>query len=288
MGLFEVFIEYREQFTNYKQVLTHMLLRKYPIRINRRNGHLQTVFNHKQLELSRSGFEFSYDPDKQLMIFNFEGKELKLTDADYNGDLRGVFWYQEYKSLDVKNHSIIDIGANIGDSAIYFVLKGAERVIALEPYPLTYQTFIKNIKLMKLENKIEPINAGYGQDSVVLVDKTKRAISSTSLVQSKNGGEPIRLYSIKTLLATYDLNNAILKMDCEGCEYQILNEDPKVITSFEQIMLEYHYGYEQIVDYLKNLGYSVTFTDPIKSYNANAENPNMVTGMIFAVRSRSN
>jgi len=48
--------------------------------------------------------------------------------------------------LDVKGKVVIDVGAYIGDSAIYFALKGARKVIALESHPGTFAEMLDNIK----------------------------------------------------------------------------------------------------------------------------------------------
>ena len=34
----------------------------------------------------------------------------------------------------------------------------------------------------------------------------------------------IKMYSLETLLNENGIDGAILKMDCEGCEYNLLNE----------------------------------------------------------------
>jgi hypothetical protein len=46
-----------------------------------------------------------------------------------------VFDYGEYEPLGVEGRVVVDVGAFVGDSTIYFALKGADRVITVEPYP---------------------------------------------------------------------------------------------------------------------------------------------------------
>jgi predicted RNA methylase len=45
-----------------------------------------------------------------------------------------------YRFLRVEGKIVIDIGVNIADSSIYFALKGADKVIAIEPFPRNYET----------------------------------------------------------------------------------------------------------------------------------------------------
>ena len=63
-------------------------------------------------------------------------------------------------------------GMNIGNSAIYFALNGAKRVIGLESYPYAFSYAEKNIKLNNLNNIIL-LNAGYSKDSTILIDDKK-------------------------------------------------------------------------------------------------------------------
>ena len=68
------------------------------------------------------------------------------------------FIKQAYRWLNVKEKYVIDIGANIGDTATYFALKGARHVYAFEPYPYSYNLAKKHINLNKLNNKISSFN----------------------------------------------------------------------------------------------------------------------------------
>lgn len=50
-----------------------------------------------------------------------------------------VFLSNIYKHLPVEGKTFVDIGANIGDSSIYFASRGAEKVISIEPFPKNYE-----------------------------------------------------------------------------------------------------------------------------------------------------
>ena len=176
---------------------------------------------------------------------------------------------------------VIDVGMNIGDSSIYFSMNGAKRVIGLEPYPYAFSIAEKNIRLNNINNII-PINAGYGKDSNVIVSE-KISSNSSSLICSDSGKE-ISIISLKTLINRYNIESAVLKMDCEGCEYSLMDEDNEVFTHIKMIQIEYHYGYKKLVEKLKDADFDVKYTQPGKFYNRNAENPNMELGYIYAKR----
>jgi FkbM family methyltransferase len=213
--------------------------------------------------------------------FYYKGHRVIISPLD-NGDIKGVFFEEIYDFLQVKDQDVIDIGMNIGDSAIYFALKGAKRVIGLEPYPYVFSYAEKNIKLNKLNNVIL-LNAGYGKDDKILVDDKKISSAGSSLISS-NSGKAIPIYSLKTLFQMYKINNAIVKMDCEGCEYALLEEDDETLKNIDMMQIEYHYGYSELVEKLKKAGFYVKYTEPNYHYNKEAENPNRLVGYIYAKR----
>ncbi|MGC9080049.1 MAG: FkbM family methyltransferase, partial [Nanopusillaceae archaeon] len=133
---------------------------------------------------------------------------------------------------------VIDIGMNIGDSSIYFSLNGAKRVIGLEPYPYAFSLANKNLKLNNINNVII-LNAGYGKDSEIIIDADKISSNSSSLMASTKGIK-IPILSLKTLFDQYKISNAVVKMDCEGCEFDLILNDYENIRKFENLIFEYH------------------------------------------------
>jgi FkbM family methyltransferase len=72
--------------------------------------------------------------------------------------------------LDVEGKVVVDIGAFIGDSSIYFALRGAKKVIAVESHPETYKKMVENIRLNDLEDVIIPVNAGLASSSGICIE----------------------------------------------------------------------------------------------------------------------
>ena len=226
--------------------------------------------NITNISLTKDGISFHYK------------NHFVIIDPARFSDLGATFFKEEYSFLQVKDHDVIDVGMNIGDSAIYFALNGAKRVIGLEPYTYAFSYAEKNIKLNNLNNIIL-LNAGYGRDAKILVDDKKISSISSSLI-SFNSGKAIPIYSLKTLLKMYKIKNAIVKMDCEGCEYALLEEDDETLKNIDMIQIEYHYGYSNLIEKLKKVGFQVEYMKAQASYNKDAENPNMMLGWIYAKR----
>jgi FkbM family methyltransferase len=156
------------------------------------------------------------------------------------GSISDVFDFEEYKFLNVKDKNVLDIGAYIGDSPIYFILKGAKKVYAIEPHPDAYKEMIENIKLNNMEDKIIPINIGINYKSDYIYVPTTVANTQSILLKPKGNGIKIPAGKLSDIIEKYNIDAQVLKMDCEGCEYDIILKDYDTIKEFDEIGFEYH------------------------------------------------
>jgi len=69
----------------------------------------------------------------------------------------------------LKGRDVIDVGASVGDSALYFVLNGARKVIAIEPLPNVAKCAEENLKLNGVTDEVKLINAALGSGPVSAV-----------------------------------------------------------------------------------------------------------------------
>jgi len=108
-----------------------------------KNIHYKIKGNNIELEYQNRRIYFYYDTNKQL------NNTIRLINEKF---IEG-----QYKWLDVKGRDVVDVDANIGDSAIYFALKGAKRLhyggikpaIDLErKYNQKCAPFIRKIKIL--------------------------------------------------------------------------------------------------------------------------------------------
>jgi FkbM family methyltransferase len=185
-----------------------------------------------------------------------------------------VFDLGAYSVLNVEGKEVIDIGAFVGDSTIYFAVKGAKRVIAIESHPEAFKELLENISLNRLKNKVIAINAGLaskpgkiciGNVDVNATFGTYHAPGEcTSRVPAITLSEIVKRYEIRG-------ENAVLKMDCEGCEYDtILYIDPQDLKIFKEIIIEYHNGYRELKRFLEDTGFN-TKIKPIRSFPQSIE-----------------
>lgn len=181
-----------------------------------------------------------------------------------------TFFEETYKLLEVKNRTVVDVGSSFGDTPIYFALKGAKKVYAYEPLREVFQYLLDNIKLSKLEKKILTWNAAVSSKRGKLFIEPEigwygRSKTHVSYVKNEKG------YCVDAVPLLLDAD--ILKMDCEGCEYDVfLKIDPSSLK-FKEIMLEFHQGSRPLISVLSQGGYE---TKIISEYDNNT------AGMLFA------
>jgi FkbM family methyltransferase len=227
--------------------------------------------------------EIEFEYNQHLIKFYFP------SDSDILGHIasayRQEFIEQPYSWLNVKGKEVVDGGASIGDTAIYFALNGARHVYAFEPYPSSYKIALKNIKLNKLEKKVTLLNEAIGKENkTIYIDENYKSDIGEDLKEFKRG-KKIKVTTLEEIVEKFKLKDAVLKMNCEGCEYcSILNTPNEILRNFEQIMLQYHYGYLNLKKKLEEAGFKVKISIPQYFINEKAQNPYLVSGHLYAQR----
>ena len=110
------------------------------------------------------------------------------------------------------------------------------------------------------------MNAGYGQDGTIKVNPDVKSTVGSDL-KAFSVGVDIKILSLQTIFKDYNIDNAVLKMDCEGCEYNLLKEDNDTLKKFKRIQIEYHHGYKKLKEKLEDAGFTVTYSEPRKFFN---------------------
>ena len=234
----------------------------YPIKTVLRNGRSITLKNRFQTTIITRRLENFFEIENDLLLIKMKNlPTIKLYDWEENGDKFGVFYNQQYLDLPVKDKEVIDIGANIGDSALYFAVRGAKKIIALEPHPSIYQSGLKNVVENGFETKINFIMAGANnKNEFVFIDENSPLSCGLSL-KKNNKGIKVPLLSLEKILEHCETNSCILKIDCEGCEYStILSASEENLKRFSHIQIEFHFGYQNLKTKLEKNGFKVTIS----------------------------
>ncbi len=170
---------------------------------------------------------------------------------------------------------IIEVGANIGISTLYFRRKYPNsKIIAIEPSPTSAVRFRKNVEANNLTD-IEFIEAAVGNEETELdlyVDTYEEDPWSwgDSVVPAIWGGEPtpIKVKSVKLseIIKRQEGEIDLLQIDIEGSELVVLKECRDYLPKVKNILLEYHCtptnptnSFGETMAILKKAGFEIGF-----------------------------
>jgi len=168
------------------------------------------------------------------------------------------------KDENIKGRNILDIGANIGTFTLLASCFGAKKVVAVEPISVSYQRLIHNISHLKLTNVVPLKN---------IVAEVSGEICNISLNENSGANsrynvgekyETVETITLSDALTHFDDDNILLKLDCEGAEYDIiLNATDTDMARITKIIMEIHTdlhpkykGYEILHEKLRALGFT--------------------------------
>lgn len=260
-------ISLRRTFLNSSTLLLDALNHRYPIEGHLRNGkkiQLQT-FNALYLVSNISKDHIEYEDDLVTITSPlFSSKKILIHGGVNNGDIVHVFLGRDYEKLPVRDRFVVDIGANIGDTALFFVTCGAKKVIAVEPYKKNFDLAKKNIQVNDFGDKIELLLAGCAAKTGFITIDPQHEVSVESVLEDNQNGIKVPLVTLEDIVKRFEIPpDSILKIDCEGCEYDIINNTPTdILQKFSHIQIEYHYGYRNLKNKLEKCGFEVRATRP--------------------------
>lgn len=124
---------------------------------------------------------------------------------------------------------VVDVGANVGmvSLALSRLLPHA-RIYALEPHPVTYRYLVHNLRRNRAAN-VMAFNVGLSRDGRNLslsYDATNSGGTSAFVVPTSNTTSA-RTATLAGFLDALCIDTVdLLKLDCEGCEYEVLGDGP--------------------------------------------------------------
>ncbi len=259
-----------------------LVLGRWPWVIEYKDGH---VFK------SYDAYKFYDDRCKEYAEFSrLEGDRIVRIMHAERGDCDAVFG-GAYSWLPVSGRVVLDIGANIADSPIYFALRGAEHVYAFEVMPSTFEIGKRNIEENALQDKVDLYNLGIGRAGSVRFRKEHIAGGDFTLTNYKivGGGQTtVNIKELWEILEQLNISEAVMKIDCEGCEYNvILGSDRDTLRRFTHIIGEYHFGFKALEDKLLDAGFSFSCSGPYYFYDPSRNPPHFMTGIFHAWKTQN-
>jgi len=164
--------------------------------------------------------------------WQLEGDVIKKNDITFfkcmgTNSIYEIFEEHLYEA-EVFGKTVVDIGAGVGDSAIWFASKGA-RVIAFEPNIQAYQYALANLDLNShLKDRVKLHNAA--------VEPKDSYLTCSNQPRERHSAPRVTLSEILNGIS----DPFLLKIDCEGCEFPLVMLDWEHVCLFQQIIIEYH------------------------------------------------
>lgn len=157
-----------------------------------------------------------------------------------------------------ENDNVIDIGSHVGMVSIYLAkLYPYINIYSFEPFPDNYQNLLRNIEINRIKN-IHPYNKAVTKDGRPLLMALHCANTggATAQMEAARMGN-YYTHQVESIVLDKFMEEAgiekckLLKVDCEGSEYEILH-NTKRLGSVEYLAGEVHTN-----PYLSSMGYSL-------------------------------
>jgi FkbM family methyltransferase len=170
---------------------------------------------------------------------------------------------------------VLDVGANIGDFALPVAQRcPSGRVFAIEPVGDYVRIITTHAQMNGIRN-VTCVHAALGRSDGETSIADNGACSRSTGPDSV--GEKVPLRTLSSLMREQGLERIdLLKLDCEGAEWDILPESESLLPRIRQICMEFHcergWTAERLAEWLRVRGYQVWHT------------PGRWNGMLWAVR----
>ena len=183
---------------------------------------------------------------KKYFIINLRNNlkcKIRINSTDLQA-FANVWLNKEYENIGFLIESdelVIDIGAHIGLFTIYasqFCKNG--KIVCCEPIKKNFDLLKENVSMNNLSNIILYNNAITDKNDKVKIYLNNDAAANSIYGDGENY-EEVNTLSLSKILDENMNEKICLKLDCEGAEYQIINNTPdRYFEKIFKICLEYH------------------------------------------------
>ena len=244
-----------------RNALTNAVLKgtTVPLRI----GQMRQLIN-----LLNNGWQIGTVNDTHVKMVNKDGSVITCR-LKYGFDLGHLneIWIDQAYGSDFKDANVVDVGASNGDSSIFFAKRGAKKVIGFEPDNRSYNLALENVRdsgveqIVTVQNKAISSYTGQTKLFVSKENPNENSIDNKNMVILPGDAiheEDIECISLREAISIFGGEDVdLLKMDCEGCEYKVMNSlDANDYSRIERIYLEYHNGVQNLPETLEKNGFS--------------------------------
>jgi FkbM family methyltransferase len=140
--------------------------------------------------------------------------------------------------------NIIDVGANVGAATLWFASMAPKAaIISVEPSQQTEGRLANNVRLNGLSDRVNLENKAMAPESgTIYFNESTTSGNSFTTADKGETAVAVEAISLPDLITKYGLSHIdLLKLDCEGAEYALLENLPSSLFSIiRNVVGEYH------------------------------------------------
>lgn len=206
---------------------------------------------------------------KQVILKTRDGSSLNIRTKSSDIHVFAEIWLDNVylRKFNLNDDSIvIDIGAHIGlfSLFIYRKLKNV-RIFSFEPNLENYNLMVENIKKNNAK-KLSTFNMAVSSKiGSILFFINEKDPAGHSIFKKSTSSVNVTSVTLEKIINDNKISSCeLLKLDCEGAEYDIIMNTPQeILVKINKISLEYekipqiNYSVEDIISKLKSCGFQV-------------------------------
>jgi len=231
----------------------------------------------------------------ELIIETFDGVRFFVKYSNY--PIVETFSLKMHEILpiipDLRDKIVVDIGADTGNTALYFASKGA-KVYAVEIDESRYKIIQEHLEINpNLKDNVIPINAAFGKEGEVEFYTDPHDFMDPTIFEERYKDhidkpiiKKIKGCTIQSLMNEFKLKSIeYLKMDCKGAEFTLVPQD---IEHVKNVKIEYMaLDKEHKIENLIELFIKSNFKIRLFKHDSSTRKSFNVGGDIFATKNDS-
>jgi len=270
----------------------HVFLKKFGLPVHPEK-HASLIKGYAHAASIQTALNGKFTVQKDFVYLEILDLKFQINSAEELFIIYEVFVTNDYKYGCLRDSVFIDIGMNAGVTTLYYARNPlVKKIYAFELFRPTYLLGLQNLKLNeKFTHKVTAVNVG-------LSSKTfKTALEYSPSRKGRMGlkglpSDETFQDTVKEEVEVRDIHDAfseiiaasanmdiIVKMDCEGEEYTLVNRlaETGLLSRLNALIIEWHYrDPEEMEQQLRNYDFQC-FSQTL---------PSLDSGMIYAARGK--